>query len=492
MADVTAPVAGRPRAPGGLEPNAIGLSQTLFQAITFMAPGVAITLSLQPSLPFAGVALPLSALIGLLLIGTVAVSIGQLGKVYSTAGGLYAYISRAVGARFGFVVTWINFFFQTFIAIVIYLEFAIIWQAVLEEKFHFHLGSGWIIVFWAVVTSLIAVRGVKVSTNFLLAAGVFEIVVFIALSITLIIHAGSLNTTDAFDPSKATQGVSGIFKGGIFVILAFIGFESAAVLGEESREPRRIIPRAIVLSTFAIGALYVLASYALVVGWGPAHLNTYSSAALPWLNMATTVWGVGWILLFVALANSVFANCTAGINSSARVYFAMARAGTLLPRVVGRTSPKFRTPHIAIATNTVVGLIGAAITDAIWGPLVAFAVVATFFTVLVIFIYMAATVACFYEYVVKHRPGMNPVLHILFPLIGFAALCVTLYYTYHPLPPTPVRYALWAGPAVLLAGVVAMAVLWYANRPLVESSRAIVDVEETEEPRVPPIGKVYD
>ena len=155
MADVTAPVAGRPRAPGGLEPNAIGLSQTLFQAApTFMAPGVAITLWLQPSLPFAGVALPLSALIGLLLIGTVAVSIGQLGKVYSTAGGLYAYISRAVGARFGFVVTWINFFFQTFIAIVIYLEFAIIWQAVLEEKFHFHLGSGWIIVFWAVVTSL--------------------------------------------------------------------------------------------------------------------------------------------------------------------------------------------------------------------------------------------------------------------------------------------------------------------------------------------------
>jgi len=476
----SSPQASRAGGEGQLAHNAVGLPQTLFQAVTFMAPGIGITLSLQPSLPFAGVALPLSALIGLALLATVAVSIGQLGKIYVHAGGLYEYISHATGARFGFIVGWINLLFQTFVAIVVYLQVAIIYQSVIGAKANYHLPFGWIIVFWALVVALTAVRGIKISTNVLLAAGVFEILLFIVLSIVLIIHGGGANTADAFNPSKAPQGVSGVFKGGLFVILAFIGFESAAVLGEESKEPRRIIPKAILLSTIAIGALYVLASYATVVGWGPGRLGTYNTASNPWLTMATTVWGTGWIIFFIALANSAYANCTAGINSSSRVYFAMGRARTLLPRLLGRTHRKYATPSLAIWVNTAIGLIGASITGAIWGPLTAFAVVATLFTLLVIGVYMAAAVACFYEYVVKRRPEMNPILHIVFPVVGFGALIATLYFLYNPLPPYPIRYALWVAPAWVVAGCILTWVLWQRDRRVVESSRDALAFDELE------------
>ena len=79
----------------------------------------------------------------------------------------------------------------------------------------------------------------------------------------------------------------GILHGMIFAFLAFIGFESSAPLAEEAINPRRTVPRAIVLAAVSIGIFYVFCSYAGVVGWGINNLATYSSDPNPWGTMAT-------------------------------------------------------------------------------------------------------------------------------------------------------------------------------------------------------------
>src|SRR2546423_11427630 len=89
-----------------LREGAIGLPQVLFQAVTHMAPGAAIAFSILVSVQFAGPALPLSVVFALIACLLVASSIGQLAKHIPSAGGLYAYVTRALGPEAGFMTGW--------------------------------------------------------------------------------------------------------------------------------------------------------------------------------------------------------------------------------------------------------------------------------------------------------------------------------------------------------------------------------------------------
>ena len=124
----------------------------------------------------------------------------------------------------------------------------------------------------------------------------------------------------------------------------------------------------------------------------------------------------------------------------------------MLPQILAKVHPRFRTPHIAIATNTLVATVIALLADWAWGPLVAFGVTATAFVVLVIVWYMLANVACIVEYTRRRRAELRPITHIVIPTLGFVIMVFSLYYTYHPLAGYPVRIALIFAPAWIVAG----------------------------------------
>ena len=114
-----------------------------------------------------------------------------------------------------------------------------------------------------------------------------------------------------------------------FVFLAFAGFESSAPLAEEAHNPRRTVPRAILLATVLIGIFYVFCSYAGVVGWGFHTINTYPNDPSPWTTMANRVWGPFEFVVSFAILNSALANANAGVNAASRVLYAMGRARAL-------------------------------------------------------------------------------------------------------------------------------------------------------------------
>src|SRR5207253_1305148 len=83
---------------------------------------------------------------------------------------------------------------------------------------------------------------------------------------TLIIAAGSNNTLSVFSPSTGnSSGLGSVFAGMVYTVLAFIGFEASAPLGEEAKNPRRTIPQAVVLSCVLIGLLYPVCYYDVAV-----------------------------------------------------------------------------------------------------------------------------------------------------------------------------------------------------------------------------------
>jgi amino acid transporter len=100
------------------------LPQTLFQSITHMAPGAAIAFSILVSVQFSGPALPLAVLVALVACLLVANSIGQLAKQMPSAGGLYTYVSRALGPAVGFMVGWVFILFEPPVAPLLFLIFA--------------------------------------------------------------------------------------------------------------------------------------------------------------------------------------------------------------------------------------------------------------------------------------------------------------------------------------------------------------------------------
>jgi amino acid transporter len=458
--------ADRVPAAGALRSDSIGLPQVLFQSVTHMAPGAAIAFSLLVAVPYAGPALPLSVLLALVGCVLVATAIGQLAKHIPSAGGLYSYVARGLGPEAGFMTGWLLLLFQPLVAPGIILVFASATREVVQNDLGWDYAGQWWI--WVMVSVAFVVtltyRGVRLSTNAGIALGIFELAVFLALAVWMVASNLGDTTLAAFDPSHAPEGaVTGTFKGMVFAILAFIGFEAAAPLGEEARRPRWTIPRAVVLSALVIGIVYVFAAYAWVIGTGFdsfAAVTTAPDNPDPWRRLATIFWAGGWVLVFLAIANSALASANAGATAATRVVYAMGRNG-VLPRVFARTHPTYMTPHVAVAAQGALAVVVALLAGWAWGPQMGFVVLATAATIVVILIYITVCVASIAYHRRQRRAEFRTLLHGVVPLLGAAAFAAPLYYQYRPLPPYPIRYGNWIAIGWLVAGLAVCA--WMAR-----------------------------
>src|SRR5438874_4955645 len=133
MSDVVGgtPTPSATQSAGGitLKKDAIGLSEVLFQSITAMAPAAAVATALSPAIPFAGASLPLAVVLATVACALIASCIGQLAIHIPSAGGMYTYISRSLGARWGFMSAWIFLIAQPLLLPLV----AIIWGPYAES-----------------------------------------------------------------------------------------------------------------------------------------------------------------------------------------------------------------------------------------------------------------------------------------------------------------------------------------------------------------------
>ena len=327
--------------PATLRPNTIGLPGVLFQSVTTMAPASAVAFSLGAAIPFAGAALPLAVLIALIVCTLIAINIGALARYLPSAGGFYTYLSHGFNSQVGWMAGWL---FSLAYLLVVPLQLLVLGPVAngfVNQYFHLSFGpSGWAVwaMIFAVVVFGLTYFGIKISADVGVVLGAIEITVFVLLSLWLIVSAGSGNTAATFNPASSSESGpvlgswQGILHGMIFAFLAFIGFESSAPLAEEAINPRRTVPRAIVLAAVSIGIFYVFCSYAGVVGWGINNLGTYTSNPDPWGTMATRVWGEFAFIAIFAILNSALANSNAGVNAATRVLYAMGRSRTSASR----------------------------------------------------------------------------------------------------------------------------------------------------------------
>jgi amino acid transporter len=341
--------------PAGLARGAIGLREVLFQAVTSMAPAGAVALSIALGATYAGGALPLAVLLALVGCLLVASSIGQLAKHLPSAGSIYTYPAAGIHPSIGFLVGWGYSLIEMLIGPTTMVLFGYLVSSVTQAEFKWPFTATWVIfmIVAALVIAGLNYRGIQVSAGTGTVLGAIEIVVFLVLAVWLIVKAGSADTGSVFTLHYATikgyGGFSGLVAGSIYTILAFIGFEAAAPLAEEARNPRRTIQVAVVTSCLVIGLFYVLTTYAGDVYFGPHRFVSFGllNGGSPWIGLARDVWGVGWVIAFLAIANSTFANGNAGTMATTRTWFAMARVG-VLPRPLAATHRKYRSRNLTV------------------------------------------------------------------------------------------------------------------------------------------------
>src|SRR5437667_2222871 len=409
-----------------LERDASGLAPVLFQSITHMAPAAAVAFSIIFAVTYAGGATPLAVLLALVACLFVAISIGQLARHLPSAGGLYTYSARGIHPTVGFFVAWGFMLAEPLVAPLLYLIFGNVISVYLNS--HFNTPT-WL---WAPLAALAGIgvwvlvyRGVRISTETGVVLGAFEIVVFLALGITLIFAAGSNNTLNVFSPGTGnSRGLGSVFAGMVYTVLAFIGFEASAPLGEEAKGPNRTIPRAVILSCVLIVVFYLICYYGAIVYFGPDKAADPKNGFFafnggdPWDGLASKVWGPFAILVLLAIINSAFANSNAGANAATRVGYALGRVG-ILPRALASVHPRFKTPYIAVHVQGALGVAVALVLGfALGGPLLAFALLGTIATIIIVFIYILTNLANLVYYMREQRGELNPIWNVVVPIVG--------------------------------------------------------------------------
>src|SRR5229473_5382275 len=340
----------------GLRRDAIGLREVLFQSITDMAPGAAIAASIPAGVAFAGGSLPLAVIFALIACLFCASSIGLLAREMPSAGSLATYAARGLHPSVVFLVAWGYVLVGFLIPPLVLLQLGFTTAATLTSEFHGYPASLWWP--WSILGALIVLAagyyGIRTSARLGTILGLSEIAVFGVLGVFFLVHAGGHNTGQVFTTHYSPTGLTGVIGGSVFTLLAFGGFEGAAPLAEEARDPRRTIRRAVLLATLLIGLLYVFTTYAVDVAYGPAKFGTFSTTGPnSWEGLARSLYGLFWFFVFLAIVNSTIANANAGVNVSSRTAYAMGRIGAF-PRFLAQVHPKHRSPALAILTGFVI------------------------------------------------------------------------------------------------------------------------------------------
>lgn len=410
-----------------LEAESVNLVEVFFQSLTYISPGTSLALVLPFVVVFAGGALPLVVIF--IFVGCLATAwlLGEFSAKLPSSGGFLTYVANGFGPNVGFMAGWLYVLCLLVDVAGIFLLLGGFVSAQLNSSLHWNSTLVWVLVtiLLASFVTLNGLRRARKGTRLGAILGTIEVAAFAILSIWLIIAAGSRNTFSVFTTHYANapgyKGVSGIFAAAVLTILAYQGFESAVVLGEEAQKPRISIKKGMMISVVAILCYFILATYASTVYYGAAKMvgfGSYGNGA-PWDQLARDVWGGGWIIIFLAIVNSVTACANAANITTTRTLFAMSRAG-VLPRRLSATNRE-NVPGPAQWVTSVIALVGAIITAIIWGPMPAATFLLTITSGIIIVLYIVSAAGCVSFYYRRFRSEFSILRHVLPALVVVAA-----------------------------------------------------------------------
>jgi amino acid transporter len=409
-----------------------------------------------------GIASPISVLIAAVGVFALGWIVSSYVKEIHAAGSLYDYVTRGLGERVGTAAGWLYYGGVTVLLTGLLLLIGGYLQSTIASEFKVNPLPAW--AWTLIVIALIAAIlyfGVRLSTRSQLTLALVSMIVVLIFFITVIAKLGSANSLKPFNPSSAADGWSGIFFGVLYGVLLFVGFETAANLAEETPNPRREIPIAVMTTAGIATVFFVLATYVEVAGfhYSLKTLTAAASAPLFALGGPASAGGYGgtWIdrLLELVVLFDMLAVAIGCAVSASRGIFAMAR-DRRIPASLAIVSKRHSSP-----LGATVFIIGASVVtllvDLFWTGLFAlpatphyfalFAWGSTFGGFALVVVYLLMSVGSLRTFAASERRVSLTVSAVIGILITAGAIFGSFYKV-----TSPTILAPWLALALLVAG----------------------------------------
>lgn len=307
--------------------------------------GAGIFASFAPAAAAAGAGLLIGLAIAAIVAFCNATASAQLAAQYPTSGGTYVYGRERLGAWPGFLAGWSFVVGKTASCAAMAMTFAA-----------YAAPAGWEKpVAVAAILGLAAVnyRGVT-RTARLTRIIVTVVLLVLGLVVVVGLTAGDRAPT-GFDGELFTGGPYGILQSAGLLFFAFAGYARIATMGEEVKEPRRTIPRAIVTALALVLVVYALVAVTVLLVLGPDRLATATAPLVEVVTVADAHWAAP--IVRVGAAAAALGALLALVAGVGRTALAMARNGDL-PTWLAGVHPTYRVPHHAdVALAAVVGIL---------------------------------------------------------------------------------------------------------------------------------------
>lgn len=383
---------------------------------------------------------PAAYLAALVAMFFTAMSYGRMASAFPVAGSAYSYVRKAISPKLGFIAGWAVLLDYLFLPMAIWL----IGAAYLNSAFPAVPQWVWVLAFIS-ITSAINIVGLKLANGINALLMLVQFLVLIAFVALCVHYVGGDASTPLWSIKPFFNGdmqMPLIMSGAAIACYSFLGFDAVSTLTEETRDPRRTIPRAIMLITLIGGLIFVGVSYFVQIAHPSFQFESVDSAAY---EIARNIGGDLFVSIFlIGLIVGQFASGLSAQASGSRLLYAMGRDGVLPKAFFGTLHERFGTPINSILLCAVVALLALKLDVTTSTSFINFGAFLAFSLVNLSVI--------FHYWIGGEKKGLRElVLFLLFPFIGLAAdlwLMVSLDHL-----------AVYLGLSWLAIGVVYLAVL---------------------------------
>jgi amino acid transporter len=357
-----------------LQSKAVGLVGVLFLAVTGAAPMSA----MLGNVPFAagygiGGYTPAAFLLATIVLTIFSIGYAAMASRVSSVGGFYSFISQGLGREVGMSAGITSLASYSLFEASLTGLFAFFGNKWLSD--HFGINVPWLALALLMIAliAVLAYRDVKLSAKILGVALIAEVVILVIFVLGVLFaktgvnfNPENLNVFNVYTP-LAEQKVgdiaipAGAAAVGIFMAFwSWVGFEMAPNYAEESRDPKRIIPRSLILSVIGLGIFYVIVSWCAVSAYsteGDMAAKAFSDGVNFFLTpIQQFVGGWAYELMFLLILTSSFACGMAFHNTASRYMYSLAREG-VLPKSIAETHNDHKSPHKASFVQSILAAI---------------------------------------------------------------------------------------------------------------------------------------
>ena len=387
----------------------MGLFHTTMYGIGLIL-GAGIYVLIGEAAGIAGNAVWLSFIFGAIAAVFAGLSYAELASMYPKAAAEYVFVKNAFRSNFlAFIIGWLTLFTSIIAAATVALGFGGYFASIFD---------------YPIIISAVLLIGILSFVNFFgIRESSWTNIVFTiieAAGLALIIYIGfTFTTAEPINYFENPFGISGISLAFVLIFFAFIGFEDIVNIAEETKNPKKVLPRAIILSISITAIIYILVSLSAirVLSWQELGASLAPLADVAERALGSTGQLTMSLIALFATANTVLIILLAG----SRILYGMAVQRSL-PLLLGKVHFKTKTPWVAVLVIMLISTIFVFIENIVTvANITVFAIVITFAMV------NLSVILLRYREPTLERPFRTPINIGKFPILSLFGVIISAY-----------------------------------------------------------------